>query len=421
MGDVLRGLRVSRELSLRAAALRAELSPTTLSGWEAGHHVPRGPALDRLLTALGADNRLRARLIAACDPAHAQLALVRTSLGPPVSLGAVLRAMRERRGLAQAEVARAAGVTQAAVARWEAGDDCPDPATLHAVLFALRAAPEEVAAVTATSGGGVIGLPDDPQEAAIEIATHHPPPELREIVAMGFEAELWRRASRDARWDSLLGERIGQRANRLVGEGRFQEAETAARRALRLATTPEGRIFGVAAFGTLLNLARFGDADPGAILCRVEAWMDRLPTPGDGGSWSWMHDNYWSWMHMERGLCLAETGRLEAAEAAMERAAESIGEGTPDNERRHHRAVWLTEARLRAGQPRRALDLQSGLTPSHIDHWLLLAKAHHANGLVAPESCLESIRMAIRRPENDTWLKREAAAKVERTQARLAA
>ncbi len=69
LGTALRRLRVVRGLSLVDAARRGGVSKAALSAWENGNRRPRGPALVRLLDALGADPRTKARLTG--EPVHA--------------------------------------------------------------------------------------------------------------------------------------------------------------------------------------------------------------------------------------------------------------------------------------------------------------------------------------------------------------
>ena len=61
-----------------------------------------------------------------------------------IDVGALIREARLRAGLAQADLAKRAGTSQPAIARWESGGSSPTIATLERVLgaagFALRLA-----------------------------------------------------------------------------------------------------------------------------------------------------------------------------------------------------------------------------------------------------------------------------------------
>lgn len=52
--------------------------------------------------------------------------------------GSEIRAAREALGLRQLDLARIAGVTRAAVSRWERGADRPSPDSLRRISGALR-------------------------------------------------------------------------------------------------------------------------------------------------------------------------------------------------------------------------------------------------------------------------------------------
>lgn len=54
-----------------------------------------------------------------------------------MEIGTVIRALRRERGLSQAEVARAAGTSQPAIARLEAGRSSPSIATIERILAAM--------------------------------------------------------------------------------------------------------------------------------------------------------------------------------------------------------------------------------------------------------------------------------------------
>ncbi|RYG42125.1 XRE family transcriptional regulator, partial [bacterium] len=136
LGAEIRKLRESRGLSLGTAAARGGVAKATLSYWENGRRTPSGSVLARYLDALGAPARDKARLISLTDPAFAGWFLPAQPLGAPVSVGQVLRAMRIRRGLTQAELATAIHTGQSTVAKWESGDLAPGAEAIHAACFA---------------------------------------------------------------------------------------------------------------------------------------------------------------------------------------------------------------------------------------------------------------------------------------------
>ena len=343
LGEELRTLRLARGLSLNTAAERAGLSKSALAGWESGRSRPRGPGFARLLDALEVTPRPRARLLHAADPQFAQIALADTALGAPVDLGAVIRAMRLRRGMTQAEVARAAGVTQATIARWESGDTVPSGATLHTVAYALGASPEEGVALVCTQGVSSGTLPDAPfgslEAMNLGFATRLPRGPLHEVMSLGLEAELWPRAVRDARWDPALAFVAGDRAVRYFLDGRLGEAEATARRGLRLPPTPLVRLAASFCFSALLEVATHGGADPATLAEKIEGWTARLPE-GDESSIDRLVK---PWMRWEQALRLGETGRADEGLALIGPYVEQEGwEGAP------------LEVEVRAGRADRA-------------------------------------------------------------------
>ena len=399
------------------AAIESGVSKSALMGWESGRFRPRGPGLARLLGVLETEPRLRARLLHDADPAHARIALCDAALGAPVDLGAVLRAMRLRRGTTQAELARAAGVTQATVARWESGDAVPSGATLHTVAFALGASAEEAVALACAQGGSSGTLPGEPPahidfDDPFSMQWRNAPAHLREIVHLGMEAELWPRAVRDPRWDALLADVIGRRAVQHFLNGRHREAEETARRALRLAATPEVRLAQTSAFSALLEVATHRGAEPGALAVRIEAWAAKLPDGGIKG-----------WMLWEQALRLAEMDRAEEAVALNERMAEfSLASGCGEQDVARHRDGGLLEIELRAGRTDRA----EALLPDYVGHGTYdvprrRVRIAHARGEAADEALIEEMRAEdLGAYDSDNWYTRHKIDRIEREQARRA-
>ena len=418
-------MRIARRLSLGEASLRAGLSKSALMGWESGKSRPRGPGLARLLDALEAGPRPRARLLHAADPQHARIALADTALGAPVDLGVVLRAMRGRRGLTQADLARAAGVTQATVARWESGDAVPSGGNLHAAAFALGASPEEAVALASARGEASGDLHDgllDDREAmhrCLERRTTSGP--LWEVALLGLEAELWPCAARDPRWDATLAGMVGHRAVQYFLNGRLGEAEETARRGLRLPPTPQVRLAATTAFSALLEVATHRGVNPAVLAGKIEAWTARLPegaTGSDGG--------IKPWMRWERALRLGEIGRPDDGlalirpdeDAAMAHAV-AVGGGAVAAVAAE-RARTRMEIELRAGRGDRAEDLLPAYEgQAYPDHARRRVRVAHAQNRPADEATVEAMRAEPLGPA-DHWYTRSKIAKIEREQARLA-
>ena len=413
-GEELRTLRLARGLSLNAAAERAGLSKSALAGWESGRSRPRGAGFARLLDAMETETRPRARLLHAADPQFAQFALADTALGAPVDLGAVIRAMRLRRGMTQAEVARAAGVTQATVARWESGDTVPSGATLHTAAYALGASPEEGVALVCTQGVASGTLPDSPFDSLeamnLGFAARLPHGPLHEVMSLGLEAELWPRAVRDARWDAALAFVAGDRAVRYFLDGRLGEAEATARRGLRLPPTPLVRIAATRAFSALLEVATHGGADPATLAEKIEGWTARLPE-GEAS----IDRLVKPWMRWEQALRLGEIGRADEALALIGTDLEPEG--------------WenaALEIEVRAGRAERAEAQLEGyaataaVTGPQPDIARFRVRIAHLRQEAADEATLQTMREEWRPwTEMDDWYTRHKLERIEREQARL--
>ncbi len=416
--ETLRSLRRARGLSVRELAQRAAVSASSLQGWESGRQTPKGRSLGQVLDALEAPDRVRAQLIAFADPAYARFALAKTPLGPPLAVGTVLQAMRARRGMTQAELARALGVTQGAVAKWENGDSTPTTEMLHATGFALGATVEETIALTSARGaewGGTEwegGRPDElPPEPGPLPFPHHLSLDLQEMVFFSQEAKLWRRAASDPHWEPVLCNVLAYRANLYVLNGRFAEAATVAERALRLATTTEGRTMAVPAVNALIEVGLRQGEGPERAARTCGLWAERLPD-----------STYKAWMVGSQGLNLIRTGRTKAGLDLVVRSRDmDDAAGTsPDSEAAQQcRAQSMTEAFLEARMPAEAYE---ALAPfrRHDSYQILYARVEHANGRPLDEPSLAYLRHRMRDvPGKRSWKNLRLLRRIERMQARL--
>lgn len=152
-------LRQARKLSLRALADGAGVSASTLSRWEAGQRRPSIPELENVLRALGATATERRSVLRSIAAPRA-LRILRAANPAAQSLyiggGELLRAMRRRRGVTQAQVARAVGVTQTQIARWENCDAWPEATLLHRLCWELGACADETAILSLWERGDTL-------------------------------------------------------------------------------------------------------------------------------------------------------------------------------------------------------------------------------------------------------------------------
>ena len=405
----LRNLRVLRRLSLGTAAALANVSKSALSAWENGTSRPRGAGFARLLDALEAEPRLRARLLHAADPAFARVELVHSPLGAPVEVGAVVRAMRARRGLTQADLARRVGLTQSAVAHWEAGDAVPPADTLHAIGFALGATVEETLALASARNDEKASLPDDPEAAFAQLG-HNVFDPLWEVVNLGWEAEIWPRAARDPRWDRCLIRVLAGRANWLVGQERHDEIAAPARRAIGMARTTEERRQAVPAVAALADLDRHRGAGHASAAEAATAWAELLP-----------EDEYGAWMLHQRGISLARMGRGDEGAALVDRAARmnlrrgDLPEGSA--EAWVYRTGVRCEARLAAGEALKAAALIGGRREPGFCASVYV-RIEHAGGRAATDADMAHLRYVTHRFHGNVQGRR-GLERIERRQARL--
>jgi len=406
LGATLRGLRLVRGLGLSEVARRSGASKAALSAWENGTRRPRGPALARLLDALEADTRSKARLLRLAEPQNARMVLADSPLGASVNVGVVLRVMRERRGIAQADLARQLGVAQATVSRWETGEGVPSTETLHALGFALGATAEETLALASAQGEGDAGLPDDVDAVVARIwegPGFHP---LRELLLLGWEAELGRRASWDNRWDPGLAAVLSARACLLVGEVRFIEVPPLVQRAIRLAGTTEARTQAVPAVGSLDHAYRNLRRSDVETTEMAEAWAARLPDSPQR-----------AWMLRQRGLASMRAGKIAEGLEWIERSSDVELQARPDHpEPWSHRAEMLADAYLEAGQPRSAADVLGGRRERHFPPSVFV-RIEHANGRTVTDAEMAWLRYcALSSGWSQTRLQ---LARIERRQTRL--
>jgi transcriptional regulator with XRE-family HTH domain len=243
--EQMAAMRCRRGLSVRRLARQAGLSHDAVGAWERGERLPRLPELEAALTALGVEPAERLRLIALLPVQRAQRHVRKAmetggwaqSLGPIPGGGTLLRAMRGRRGLTQADAARSAGVSQGRRARWERSEDWPTVERLHRLCFALGAFPQEVAALT--RGHGALpewGAEEEAEAWSLRGAASTGDPlglrirhlyfhaaTLRDLYFLSLERSLRLRARDNEAFRFHLHDAYTYRSRGLMEEGRYSE------------------------------------------------------------------------------------------------------------------------------------------------------------------------------------------------------
>ena len=335
---------------------------------------------------------------------------VTSDIGAPVCVGTVLRGMRTRRGLTQAELAHRLGTTQGAVAKWESGDSVPGTETIHAIGFALGATAEETIALSRVRGNGA--PPEgwtDPDSALDQIYRDlRCPRELHEVMFCGFEAEAWRLAARDSRWDSVLLCMLSQRSVQEYFDGRPGLGKPLAMRALRLATKETIRAPIVNALDTAWVAGRRPALDPSSTLQMVDLYSRSLPPSGEHGWALWIG-----------AKALASMGRREEALAATERGIAI----TPSYGFNPHTHQWMAigariETRLALNDPRGAL-AAIDREPLTGEDYVLCCRVYHANGQAAPEGWMIEAQRRFAEWGGGMWLGRHRFRALEERQSQL--
>lgn len=399
VGALLRESREERGLSLRGLAQRAGIGKSTLARWEAGTAGPNIPELEAVLDALRVPEarRLEALGLVRAPRAVARLAEM-AGERPPLS-GDLLRAMRLRGGRTQTEAARAIGVSQGMLAKWERSEDWPSNERLHALCYALGAQEEELAALLC--GRFLPEASDAPpldweEVNRLSIEILHPPPglaPLRDLRFLSLEARLWQRSSVQPSARDFLTRTYALHARFLSESDRLSEAHPYAERTLSLvrAGTP-----------ALVELQDFTWMDAVLSSAHVIGRGGPRPDPTRAARLlrDWLPDTppaeYRAWMLSDMALFMAQAGDLETAlslsTAACRQAAHCDWGGE----------VWFREcdhARvlLAAGRPRTALSYVSaqiggfGIISAKVSALLIVAEALLALGKASEaQDCLQA-------------------------------
>ena len=134
LGEFLHTLRQQRKISQAELARRAYVAVRTLRYWEAGRWEPGTVELTNLLLALEVTPEQRTQALTLLTTARGVHLLRQEASVPPdatggypplPSVGELLRAMRERRGLRVEQMAAILGVARTTIVRWEATESFP--------------------------------------------------------------------------------------------------------------------------------------------------------------------------------------------------------------------------------------------------------------------------------------------------------
>ena len=415
-------LRRRQNLSLRGLARRAGVSHDAVGAWERGARLPRLPELAAALTALAVGPAERLRLVALVSAPRVLSRVLMAGAGEAgggagdtgllPGGGDLLRAMRLRRGLTQADAARSAGISQGRLARWEQSEDWPTDERLHRLCLALGAAPQEVAALT--GGRGMLPVWDEAEEAEAWAGTGPASTEdplgrrlhgvythsdaLRDLRSLSLERALWLRARDNEVFRSHLHDAYAYRARALMEEGRFSEVGVYADRAWDLAQQGYGQsnfwAWSVIASATVLRRGFAGRRPRPAAAAALLSSLVAQVRPRENQAW----------MLCELSLTLAEAGRATEAHRACAQALEMAEQDAIPEEvlfrRRDHAALLC--ALGRHGEALDVLETAADLSRYGADpiarHHMLAASCHLGLGDTgAAQECLAPALALIER------------------------
>lgn len=225
--------------------------------------------------------------------------------------------------------ARRAGVTQGALAKWEAGTFRPNDGTLARLLLVLRTSPEDAAWVRRLAREEPFDL-QDPDRARAWLAANSPEYNAPNVAALlAFERAVWGRATRDARWEPLLVETMEWRAMAHSYLGEADAPLEAARGALTIARRHDA--WDEAAVAVMTHEWIQGRTPGPKVADRVwTAYVERLRTPWSRHSILFDQANMIAPYDPDRAEEIARTIIEEAPQASLSRATDGV---TKDNGR----------------------------------------------------------------------------------------
>ena len=154
IGSIIQQSRLEKGMSLGVLAERAGVNKSTLSRWESEKNKPSIREITSVFDALDLSEALRRQCLQQLNQPRSARHLSRITppaIGSallPVSGGELLRAMRVRGGFTQADAARAVGVTQGILSRWENNDCWPETENLQLLCRILGATQGEICGLT---------------------------------------------------------------------------------------------------------------------------------------------------------------------------------------------------------------------------------------------------------------------------------
>ena len=372
----LRALRQTKRLTQSGLARRSGIARRTLVYWEAGESQPRIPELQAALWALAATEEEAARLVCLLDaPRGLRLAEAERASGEGEKLagagvGDLLRVMRLRRRMTQADLAAELRLNRQAILRWESGQNLISAENLERLCGALAVAPEERLALR----GHRLTMPHwdegEWQKVTVEEAAHlwhemqrphqalapdyRPQTPLFELQVLAMKRHLHFQSRPGVETRRLLAEIETEHALWLHFQDRAPEARLCIRRAVLLVQEEDipqdfwGDMLNLALSDGYVEAARWDNA---VSLHRIEGWLPRLP-PGSVRTQQLCDMAFYMGMSGDGSRALV---LMEQAARSIERAGDVTAAET------YYRDVTKQRLRLMSGDgPELSEDLLAG-------------------------------------------------------------
>lgn len=363
LGLFIQGLRLSRRLSQRAVASRANIANSTLSRWERGLSTPNVAELDSVLNVVRASQAQRVHAFRLISEPRAIRRLKHDGQHWASISGDLLRAMRMRGGRSQADVASKLAISQAMLAKWEASEDWPSLEKLHALCFELGAHPEELEALT-LGRFSPRTLTENSADRAQLHADIEKTPELLDLRFLAFLAKFDEASLQSTSVKKEFVDGCIDYAYNLNERGRTWESKTYAELALKHLPVKHGTAPSQACHIYICQgLVTRGRKSRTAAITRLNDLIS------DGV----VYDNFARWIKLDLAVALVQAGRTEQA---WHWAAQALGKGSSGFDDSHQEDVlYMSKLHLLAGQAREAVALISSHSFRFAlkDYWLIRA------------------------------------------------
>ena len=311
LGELLREWRTKRGLSLGALAQRATIDKSTLSRWESGKTAPRLQELESVLSVMDASSQERSIAMESVSSPRGFILLGDDADRPPVG-GDLLRALRLRQRMTQAQVARLAGVSQGRLAKWESGEDCPSAERLLALCHTLNAHPNEtnMLLMGCFTPSPLLRIPfsrEDAWERYVAIGNstwflnaNDRTQELlflSDLRFLSLMAELWTLSQWDREAYSFLTYVYGAYSRHLLTNGRPDEAKKYSNLALSRIDRTKPVDYMDAVMTQVMRMGQAGKSQARSIVKLLQPHIRLAANP-----------QMRAWMYAEAGLALATLG-----------------------------------------------------------------------------------------------------------------